>query len=229
MRLRGELTTSERWRGVGAFELWPARVKWGNEPCARCIRKVPGCCLILSNNPERQIFLDKRKQEHGKVKLHARLIQLVVQGLGCPLYISSHPISRGPCLFTLCWVILSSSFSLHDGYKILSSTCFAFPLRRDKEELGWRKLVTRGMRTPTEDISSKLWNRSYLPILFSVPLPSSWPGDLIWINKVKRWQSCNEATKGCDLCLAFWAGILWRSRFLCWRDLQWKERGEASG
>lgn len=70
------------------------------------------------------------------MKLHARLIQLEMQGLGCPLCTSSHPISHSPSLFTLHWVILSSSLFLHDGYKILSSTCFAFPLRRDKEEPG---------------------------------------------------------------------------------------------
>ena len=70
------------------------------------------------------------------MKLRARLIQLEVQGLGCPLSTSSPPISHGPSLFTLHWVILSSSLFIHDGYKILSSTCFEFPLRTDKEELG---------------------------------------------------------------------------------------------
>lgn len=69
------------------------------------------------------------------MKLCARLIQLEVQGLGCPLCTSSPPISHGPSLFTLHWV-LSSSLFIHDGYKILSSTCFAFPLKTDKEEAG---------------------------------------------------------------------------------------------
>lgn len=70
------------------------------------------------------------------MKLRVRLIQLEVQGLGCPLCTSSPPSHMAP-LFTLHWV-LSSSLFIHDGYKIFFNL-FCISLKNGQRGGGVKK------------------------------------------------------------------------------------------
>lgn len=139
------------WRWGELFELWLSgrwwqlsrdRMKWAKEPCRWCIRYVPGCYLILSNNPKRQIFLPKRKQKHGEVKQCAQVNTFGGAGTGPPPpHASSHPILTLPLSFhpPRCYLVLLFLFPwwLQDSF--FNFLCIS--LKNGQRRAGVKKTV----------------------------------------------------------------------------------------